>query len=186
MSLLDWLLWLLGIRRAVALRLVQQYPGPWQVELVDARGRRVAKDGVWITATATNAVLTGRLSEVTNDGVAVFRSLTINPMGDGMAMTLTFSSANLASAVSDPITLTPVASALQFVTPPPASAADAKLFASPVVLQLVSAKGVAVAQSGVTVSVAASNGGLIVGPATQTTDSAGRVAFPIGVDDPAL
>lgn len=185
-DLLDWLRRLLGLDKPTALVIVRQYPQTWQVAVVDRRGRVVEKDGVLVGVTATNAVLYGTTARYTTDGLATFTSLTFAPADPTMSVVLTFSSAGLTSAVSDPITLTPVAAALQFVQAPPASAVDARAFPQPVILQLVSAKGAAVPQSGVAVSVAASNGGIVVGSSSGTTDAQGRVSFAIGVDDPAL
>lgn len=184
-DLIDALLDLFGLRKVVGMRFLAQHPSAFAIELIGTNGRRVRKTGVWIDARSSGAWLTGR-SARTEGGVAVFSNLTMHPMEDEMPFTLTFQSPNLPDLVSAPITLTPVVAGLRFVTPPPATAEDAKLFPSAVVVELVSAKGNAVPREGVTVTVAPSTGAQVVGPTSRITDAQGRATFNIGVDDLAL
>lgn len=178
MSFWDWL-WNLGQPKAVALRVDRAWPQP-RILLVTAQGTLTRKRGVAVTVRGKVA---GRLYETTDNGIATFAFLTLT--GDPMATTLTFDSAGLTSVSAD-VTLTPVAAKLAFVTAPPSSAQDAKLFPASVVVQVQSSKGVAIAQAGIPVTVSASAGANIVGPTSGTTDANGRASFAIGVDDLSL
>ena len=104
-----------------------------------------------------------------------------------MAITLAFESAGL-EAASATVTLTPVAAKLEFEAPPPFTAEDAQPFTSPVVVQVKSALGAPVAEQGIVVTARIASGtGVIVGPATATTDTSGRATFTgIGVDDATI
>lgn len=183
-DLLDLLLELLGLRKATALRLVSQYPDLFRVEVLDQRGRRMkrVKLGVWVTA--FGASLGGALYELVTDGVAVFSTLTINPQGGTMAIRLTFSAPGLPPITSDPITLTPVATELRILAQPPATAQDGKPFPNTVVVGAFSSSGKPV--PGVEISVAADNGGLIVGPNKATTDADGADFVGLGLNDPLI
>jgi len=178
------------IRRPVALAVVRAWPDP-AVELRDRRNRPVTKAGVRVTlrVTTPGVTLVSPKSVLTNSGgVAVFRHPLFTFSGASpMAITLAFESAGL-EAASATVTLNPVAAKLAFVQPPPASSKDAQPFPAPVVVQVQSALGAPVAEQGIVVTARIASGtGVIVGPATATTDAQGRATFTgIGVDDATI
>jgi hypothetical protein len=138
--------------------------------------------GSTITATINSGPSGSTLANATavtnSSGVATFSGLAIT--GAAGDYTFKFATGSL-SVVSGTITISAPAtqaSALAIVTQPAASATSGEALSRQPVIQLRDGSGNAVAQSGVSVTVAiASGGGSLGGTKTRTTGSNGQAAF---------
>jgi hypothetical protein len=153
-----------------------------QVQLVDANGNEVARQGLAVTASVSlgpaGATLVGSRTASTNgQGLAVFGDLGIS--GGPGTYRLNFAGTAVEGATSDPIVLSAgAAAALRLATQPSASAAPGVPFGTQPVIQIVDAVGNVVAKPGVSVTVAiASGGGALGGTLTIVTDNAGIARF---------
>ncbi|HEU5048753.1 MAG TPA: Ig-like domain-containing protein [Gemmatimonadales bacterium] len=153
-----------------------------QVQLVDANGNPVARTGLAVSAEIASgpagATLVGSTTVSTNDqGLAVFGNLGIS--GASATYTLNFTAANVAGAISQPISISAgAAAALAMVTQPSASTPTGSPFAQQPAVRLVDAIGNPVARAGVTVTVGlASGSGSLSGTTSVPTDGSGVARF---------
>lgn len=153
-----------------------------QVQLVDDNGLAVPRADVAVTAAIgsgpAGATLVGSRIAFTNaQGLAVFTDLAIS--GGGGSYTLNFTSANVVGVTSEPVSVSAgAAAALRLTTPPSSTATTGVDFAQQPVVQIVDASGNAVAQSGVSVTVAVASGaGTLGGTLTVQTDASGAARF---------
>lgn len=153
-----------------------------QVQLVDDNGLAVPRADVAVTAAIgsgpAGATLVGSRIAFTNaQGLAVFTDLAIS--GGGGSYTLNFTSANVVGVTSEPVSVSAgAAAALRLTTPPSSTATTGVAFAQQPVVQIVDASGNAVAQSGVSVTVAVASGaGTLGGTLTVQTDASGAARF---------
>jgi hypothetical protein len=153
-----------------------------QVQLVDANGNDVARQGLAVTATVfsgpAGATLVGSRTASTNaQGLAVFSDLGIS--GGPGSYQLNFGGTAVEGATSATIVLSAgAASGLKIITQPSAAAAPGDPFPRQPVIQLVDASGNVVAKPGVAVTAGiASGGGTLSGTVTVTTDNSGVARF---------
>jgi hypothetical protein len=152
------------------------------VKLKDASGSDVLNAGVTITASLASGPGGGTLSggtvvQTSSTGTATFANLAITgPVG---SYTVQFSGSGLTSVTSAAIAVTAAPpSQLSITTQPGGTAANGALLSPQPVLQLRDAAGIAVAKSGVPVTVAiASGGGTLGGTTTVSTNAAGVASF---------
>ena len=152
------------------------------VKLKDASGNDVLNAGVAITASLASgpggATLSGgTVVQTSSTGTATFANLAITgPVG---SYTIQFSGSGLTSVTSGAIAITAAPpSQVGITTQPAATAANGAQLSPQPVLQLRDAAGIAVAKSGVPVTVAiASGGGTLGGTTTVSTNAAGVASF---------
>ena len=153
-----------------------------QVQLVDANGNEVARQGLAVTATVFSgpggAILVGSRTASTNgQGLAVFSDLGIS--GGPGSYRLNFAGTAVEGATSATIVLSAgAASALKIVTQPSSFVAPGAPFPTQPAVQLVDASGNVVAKPNVTVTAGiASGGGTLGGTVTVSTDNSGVARF---------
>ncbi len=152
-----------------------------QVQLRDGTGNPVAESGVavGVSVSGGSGNLTGGLLAVTGpDGSASFPNLTITGVVGNY--TLTFASAGLSPAVSNPIALTPGPEAgLVFVTAPGPTATNGALLPTAAVVRLRDITGNPVARAGVAIQVTSQSvaSGVLQGTTTVLTNAQGHAAF---------
>ena len=143
------------------------------VQLDNQSGSAVAQAGVSVTLTISSGTLGGTTTVTTNaSGQAVFSNLSVIATG---SYSLTATSGTLGQATSTSFTVTPSASLLAFTTQPPSSVVSGSTLFNAVV-QLESQSGSAVAQAGVSVTLAVSSGTL-GGTSTVSTNASGQAVF---------
>ena len=153
-----------------------------QVQLVDANGNEVARQGLAVTASVFSgpggATLVGSRTASTNgQGLAVFSDLGIS--GGPGSYRLNFAGTAVEGATSATIVLSAgAASALKIVTQPSGSVAPGQPFPTQPAVQLVDASGNVVAKPNVAVTAGIeSGGGTLGGTATVSTDNSGVARF---------
>jgi hypothetical protein len=153
-----------------------------QVQLVDANGNEVARQGLAVTATVfsgpAGATLVGSRTASTNgQGLAVFSDLGIS--GGPGSYRLNFAGTAVEGATSGTIVLSAGAAAgLKIVTQPSGFVAPGQPFPVQPAVQLVDASGNVVAKPGVAVTAGiASGGGSLGGTVTVSTDNSGVARF---------
>lgn len=151
------------------------------VQVVDGSGNAVATAGVTVTASLASGpgTLGGTLTAVTNGvGLATFTSLAVT--GPSGAYTIRFTAPGLTQIVSGSIGVgAGTAAQLSITSQPPASAQSGVTFGTAPVVQLRDGSGNAVAQAGVSVSVAlVGTIGTLRGTLTVVTGPAGTASFP--------
>jgi hypothetical protein len=152
------------------------------VQLVDANGNEVARQGLAVTATVfsgpAGATLVGSRTASTNgQGLAVFSDLGIS--GGPGSYQLNFSGTAVEGATSGTIVLSAgAASGLKIVTQPSSFVAPGEPFPIQPAVQLVDASGNVVAKSDVAVTAGiASGGGTLGGTVTVNTNTSGVARF---------
>ena len=155
-------------------------PAP-AVQVGDISGNPVSVSGVQVTATLASGtgVLTGANAVTNPAGLATFSALTI--VGLPGNYTLSFNAPSLTGVTSGTIAITAGAPAqLTFNEPAPANAINGQPLSPAPELQLRDATGLAVPQSGVTISVtiASGSGGTLTGTLSATTNEGGAASFP--------
>jgi hypothetical protein len=149
------------------------------LQLRDADGVPVPLAGVQVTASAAGPTLAGSVATTNADGVATFTGLVMSGVAGNYS--LVFTAAGVANTASSPIALTAgPATQLTFTTSPPVTAANGQPFSAAPALQLRDAGGNAVAESGVTVTVAIASGpaGTLSGTLSVATSASGLATFP--------
>jgi hypothetical protein len=153
-----------------------------QVQLVDANGNEVARQGLAVTATVfsgpAGATLVGSRTASTNgQGLAVFSDLGIS--GGPGSYQLNFSGTAVEGATSGTIVLSAgAASGLKIVTQPSSFVAPGEPFPIQPAVQLLDASGNVVAKPDVAVTAGiASGGGTLGGTVTVNTDNSGVARF---------
>lgn len=153
-----------------------------QVQLVDANGNEVARDGLAVTATIASgpagATLVGSRTASTNgQGLAVFSDLGIS--GGPGSYRLNFAGTAVEGATSSTVVLSAGAAAgLKIVTQPSTAAPPGAEFATQPAVQLVDAAGNVVAKPNVAVTAAiATGGGSLGGTLTVSTDNSGVARY---------
>ena len=153
-----------------------------QVQLVDANGNEVARQGLAVTSSVFSgpggATLVGSRTASTNgQGLAVFSDLGIS--GGPGSYRLNFAGTAVEGATSATIVLSAgAASALKIVTQPSGSVAPGQPFPTQPAVQLVDASGNVVAKPNVAVTAGIeSGGGTLGGTATVSTDNSGVARF---------
>ena len=153
-----------------------------QVQLVDANGNEVARQGLAVTASVFSgpggATLVGSRTASTNgQGLAVFSDLGIS--GGPGSYRLNFAGTAVEGATSATIVLSAgAASALKIVTQPSGPVAPGQPFPTQPAVQLVDASGNVVAKPNVAVTAGIeSGGGTLGGTATVSTDNSGVARF---------
>lgn len=153
-----------------------------QVQLVDANGNEVARQGLAVTATISSgpagAILVGSRTASTNgQGLAVFSDLGIS--GGPGSYQLNFAGTAVEGATSGTIVLSAgAASGLKIVTQPSSFVAPGAQFPIQPAVQLVDASGNVVAKPGVAVTAGIASGdGTLGGTVTVNTDNSGVARF---------
>lgn len=151
-----------------------------ELQLRDASNNPVSQSGVAVTATlgSGGGTLGGTVTATTSPaGAATFSNLSIT--GTTGPRTLSFTSGTLTGATSGTIDVnSPGATRLGITTQPPGTAASGSTLAPAPVAQLQNAAGGAVAQAGVTITVAlASGSGTLGGSLSANTDATGIATF---------
>lgn len=153
-----------------------------QVQLVDANGNEVARQGLAVTASVFSgpggATLVGSRTASTNgQGLAVFSDLGIS--GGPGSYRLNFAGTAVEGATSATIVLSAgAASGLKILTQPSSFVAPGDPFPIQPAVQLVDASGNVVAKPNVAVTAGiASGGGTLGGAVTVSTDNSGVARF---------
>jgi hypothetical protein len=147
------------------------------VQIRDANNAVVSGSTANVTASIASGggTLSGATTVTAANGIAAFTNLLITGTG---AHVLTFSSPGLPSVQSASLAVVGTASALAVTTQPSSAALSGDLLSRQPAVQLRDAANNAVAQAGVTVTVAlASGSGALSGTTTATTGASGVASF---------